>query len=102
MPDKRYIRTILPLRLEWEPCYCLPDTSLFDNGNAPQPAVGDRIEVPFSGKKIIPFCTSGGSGLGRSDQKLHQDVSGDVKWEKGVQINRPNEAEIRRLLEKAL
>ena len=56
----------------------------------------------FSGKKIIPFCTSGGSGLGRSDQKLHQDVSGDVKWEKGVQINRPNEAEIRRLLEKAL
>ncbi len=53
MPDKRYIRTILPLRLEWEPCYCLPDTSLFDNGNAPQPAVGDRIEVSFSGKKII-------------------------------------------------
>lgn len=39
----------------------------------------------FSGKKIIPFCTSGGSGIGRSDIALHKDVSDDVKWEKGVQ-----------------
>ncbi len=37
----------------------------------------------FSGKKIIPFCTSGGSGVGRSDTALHKDVSGDVKWAKG-------------------
>ena len=35
----------------------------------------------FSGKTIAPFCTSG-----------------DVKWAKGRQINRPNEAEIRRWL----
>ena len=34
----------------------------------------------FSGKTIIPFCTSGGSGLGRSDTALHKNVSGDVKW----------------------
>ena len=33
----------------------------------------------FSGKKIIPFCTSGGSGVGRSDTALHKDVSGDVQ-----------------------
>ena len=56
----------------------------------------------FSGKTILPFCTSGGSGVGRSDTELHKNVSGDVKWAKGVQINRPNEAEIRRWLEKAL
>ena len=56
----------------------------------------------FSGKKIIPFCTSGGSGVGRSDTALHKDVSGDVKWAKGRQINRPNEAEIRRWLEEVL
>ena len=56
----------------------------------------------FSGKKIIPFCTSGGSGVGRSDTALHKNVSGDVKWEKGRQINRPNEAEIRRFLEAVL
>ena len=56
----------------------------------------------FSGKKIVPFCTSGGSGVGRSDTALHKNVSGDVKWAKGRQINRPNEAEIRRFLDEAL
>ena len=56
----------------------------------------------FSGNKIIPFCTSGGSGVGRSDTALHKDVSGDVKWARGKQINRPNEAEIRRWLDENL
>ena len=56
----------------------------------------------FSGKKIVPFCTSGGSGVGRSDAALHKDVSGDAKWAKGRQINRPNETEIRRWLDEAL
>ncbi|MDO4408636.1 MAG: flavodoxin [Eubacteriales bacterium] len=56
----------------------------------------------FSGKKIIPFCTSGGSGVGRSDTALHKNVTGDVQWAKGTQINRPNEAEIRRWLDKVL
>ena len=56
----------------------------------------------FSGKKIIPFCTSGGSGVGRSDTALHKNVTGDVQWAKGRQINRPNEAEIRRWLDKVL
>ena len=56
----------------------------------------------FSGKKIIPFCTSGGSGVGKSDIALHKDVSGEVRWAKGRQINRPNEAEIRRWLDEVL
>ena len=56
----------------------------------------------FSGKTIIPFCTSGGSGVCRSDTALHKNVSGNVKWAKGVQINRPDAAAIRRMLEKAL
>ena len=56
----------------------------------------------FSGKTILPFCTSGGSGVGRSDTALHKDVSGDVQWAKGRQINRPNEAEIRRFLDEVL
>ena len=55
----------------------------------------------FSGKTIIPFCTSGGSGVGRSDTALHKNVSGDVKWTRGVQINRPDEAAITRMLENA-
>lgn len=52
----------------------------------------------FSGKRIIPFCTSGGSGIGRSDIELHKNVSEDVKWEKGIQISRPNEKTIRKHL----
>lgn len=56
----------------------------------------------FSGKTIIPFCTSGGSGVGRSDEELHKYVKGDVKWEKGVQINRPDEAAIRKWLDKVM
>ena len=56
----------------------------------------------FSGKTIIPFCTSGGSGVGRSDTALHRNVSGNVKWGKGVQINRPNESTIKSWLEKVL
>lgn len=56
----------------------------------------------FTGKKILPFCTSGGSGVGRSDAELHKNVRGDVRLAKGVQINRPNEKEIRKWLESAL
>ena len=56
----------------------------------------------FSGKTILPFCTSGGSGVGRSDTALRKNVSGDVKWATGVQINRPNENEIRKWLDKVL
>lgn len=56
----------------------------------------------FGGKTIIPFCTSGGSGVGRSDTALHKNVKGDVKWGKGKQINRPNEAEIKKWLDEVL
>ena len=56
----------------------------------------------FSGKTMIPFCTSGGSGVGRSDKELHKNVRGDVNWEKGIQINRPDEAAIRNWLDQVL
>jgi flavodoxin len=56
----------------------------------------------FSGKTIIPFCTSGGSGVGRSDEEIHKNVKGDVKWEKGTQINRPDETAIKKWLDEVL
>ena len=56
----------------------------------------------FSGKTIIPFCTSGGSGVGRSDEELHRNVKGEVKWAKGIQINRPDETMIKKWLDEAL
>ncbi len=56
----------------------------------------------FSGKTILPFCTSGGSGVGRSDVELKKNVRGSVKWGKGVQINRPNKTQIANWLEREL
>ncbi len=88
-----------------------PDMSVYDTviigfpiwwGVAPRIIDTFLESYDFSGKKIIPFCTSGGSGVGRSDTALHKDVSGDVKWAKGKQINRANEAEIRRWLDEVL
>ena len=34
----------------------------------------------FSGKTIIPFCTSGGSGPGKTDQILHQLCPKTANW----------------------
>jgi len=56
----------------------------------------------FSGKTIIPFCTSGGSGVGKSDEELHKNVKNNVKWEKGTQINRPDETMIKKWLDGVL
>ena len=56
----------------------------------------------MEGKTIILFCTSGGSGVGNSDTELHKNISGNVKWKEGVQINRPNEKAIRSWLEEVL
>ena len=43
MQPKRYIKLILPLRLEWEPCYWL-------EGEA---SAGQRVIVRFSGKRTV-------------------------------------------------
>lgn len=56
----------------------------------------------FRNKTIIPFCTSGGSGVGSSDTELHKNVSSEVNWKKGVQINRPDEAQIQNWLNDVL
>ncbi len=43
MQPKRYIKLILPLRLEWEPCYYL-------SGNAD---IGQRVIVKFAGRRVV-------------------------------------------------
>ena len=43
MLSKRYIKLILPLRLEWEPCYYL-------SGDA---GVGQRVIVRFAGRRVV-------------------------------------------------
>ena len=89
----------------------LPDLDSYDTLIVGFPiwwGVAPRIVETFlegcelSGKTILPFCTSGGSGVGRSDTELHKNVRGSVRWGKSVQINRPNEKEIRAWLKQAL
>ena len=45
MPEKTYISVILPLKLEWEPCYSIPEGIPVENV-----VVGDRVKVTFAGK----------------------------------------------------
>jgi flavodoxin len=41
----------------------------------------------FSGKTIIPFATSGGSGFGETVAKLKTSVSDTVVWKEGKLLN---------------
>ena len=34
----------------------------------------------FSGKTVVPFATSGGSGVGETDKWLHASCSEETKW----------------------
>ena len=45
MPVPAYIQVILPLRLEWEPCYRLPEGT--------EVRVGDRVRVLFARKEYV-------------------------------------------------
>ena len=45
MPGKAFIQVILPLRLEWEPCYSLPE--------GVQAKVGSRVRVRFAGQEYV-------------------------------------------------
>ena len=40
----------------------------------------------FDGKTVIPFCTSGGSGIGRSGQNL-ADNAGSGSWIDGERLD---------------
>ena len=45
MPVPTYIQVILPLRLEWEPCYRVPEDVRVN--------VGDRVRVRFANQEYI-------------------------------------------------
>lgn len=48
----------------------------------------------FSGKTIIPFATSGGSGMGETDAKLHAVCPNTVSWMPGKLLNRASEKDL--------
>lgn len=55
-------------------------------GEAPRIVSTFMESYDFSGKTIVPFCTSGGSGIGSSDSNLEQLTSG-ADWLAGRRLN---------------
>ena len=56
----------------------------------------------FAGKTIVPFATSGGSGLGRAPQRMQALVPGATVRSGGLLNGRPSQAELTRWAEQAL
>lgn len=49
-------------------------------GEAPRIVYTFMESYDFSGKTIVPFCTSGGSGIGASAKNLHSLAASDTTW----------------------
>ncbi len=41
----------------------------------------------FSGKTVVPFCTSGGSGIGSSVRNMQSLSTGDAVWLDGERLD---------------
>lgn len=53
----------------------------------------------FSNKKVIPFATSGSSGLGRTVDVLKSLCDSSTKWDKGRMMNHISDDEIKNWVE---
>lgn len=53
----------------------------------------------MKGKTVIPFATSGGSGISNSVARLREDYPG-IRWQDGKLLNRVGEKSIREWVEK--
>lgn len=53
-----------------------------------EPSVVDTFldAYDFTGKKIIPFCTSGGSGIGETAKRIQEIVGAEVTVEEGIRL----------------
>ena len=55
----------------------------------------------FDGVTCIPFCTSGGSGVGRSDKNL-ADHAGSGNWESGKLLNHTSDADLQNWIDSVM
>ena len=55
-----------------------------------EPSVVDTFleACDFAGKRIVPFCTSGGSGFGRTAERLRALAGPDAAVAEGVRLSR--------------
>lgn len=56
-------------------------------GEAPRIIDTFMESYDFGGKTIVPFCTSGGSGIGSSARNLHDLAASDVTWLDGERLS---------------
>ncbi len=56
-------------------------------GQAPRILSTFLESYDFDGKTIVPFCTSGGSGIGSSDTELHRLAGDSVTWMQGERFS---------------
>lgn len=56
----------------------------------------------FSGKRIVPFATSGGSGMGRTVEELRPLCATSAVWDKGKVVNGLTDAACREWVAKVL
>lgn len=71
--------------------------------NAPKIIYTFVESVDLNGKKVVPICTSGGSGLGRTMADLQKAGSKGANWRNGTRFNSgASEAEVKRFFDSAL
>ena len=81
MTNVQYISVILPLKLEWEPCYCAAASDL---------KVGDRVRVIFARKEYIGVA----SVIGITPDIAPEKIQPIVAVEKEMERIRPEEIEL--------
>lgn len=71
--------------------------------NAPKIIYTFVESVDLSGKKVVPICTSGGSGLGRAPGDLQKVGSKTADWRNGTRFSpSASAAEVKRFFDGAL
>ena len=83
MEKRAYISVILPLKLEWEPCYYVA-------GSDRIPSVGERVKVIFSIKEYIGVI----SGVDINPDTDPAKIKGIVSFEDGMGKVMPEEIEL--------
>ena len=55
-------------------------------GEAPKILCTFLNSYDFSGKTVIPFCTSHSSGIGASATNLHEEAADSARWQEGMRF----------------
>lgn len=85
MQEPIFISVILPLKLEWEPCYSLPATTDSD-----KISIGDRVKVKFAFKEYTGVV----SAIGITPEIEKERIQSVISVETGLEHIMPEEIEL--------